>query len=139
MNNCVVDASVWVARIISTDIFHSLVAEWMDGQRSSGNGFLAPSLLLSGVAGVVSRRTQSPDLASSVVEQLQKLPELKLVEMDAKLTQQAAALAARLGLRGADAFYTAAANYLHVPLVTLDDDQALRSSYLVEVIRLSGK
>jgi predicted nucleic acid-binding protein len=139
MTNCVVDASVWVARIISTDIFHSLVVEWMDARRNSGNEFLAPSLLLSEVAGVVSRRTQSPDLAASVVEQLQKLPELKLVEMEAKLTQQAAALAARLGLRGADAFYTAAANYLHVPLVTLDDDQALRSSYLVEVIRLSGK
>ena len=63
---------------------------------------------------------------AGLVEQLQKLPELKLVEMDAKLTQQTAALAARLGLQGADAFYTAAANYLQVPLVTLDEDQALR-------------
>lgn len=139
MTAFVVDASMWVARLIPMDIFYSDVLNWMDGQKKSGCLFMVPSLLLSELAGVVSRRTKSPDLATSVVEQLQKIPELQLVEMDARLTQHAATLAARLGLRGADAFYTAAADILHIPLVTLDEDQALRSSYQVEVIRLSGR
>ena len=48
----------------------------------------------------------------------------------------AADLAASLGLRGADAVYVAAAEYLHLPLCTLDDDQARRAAYRVEVTRL---
>ncbi len=139
MTAFVVDASLWVARLIPAYIFYPDVFAWMEEQKKSGYLLLAPSLLLSEVAGVVSRRTKSADLAMRVVELLQKIPELQLVELDARLTQHAATLAARLGLRGVDAFYTAAADFLHLPLVTLDEDQALRSSYQVEVIRLSGK
>lgn len=130
---------LWVARLLPKDIFHQTITEWMDEQKEAGARFLAPALLLSEIAGVVSRRTKSPSLANRVIEQLQALPELELVEMDARLTHHAANLAARLGLRGADAFYTATADFLHVPLVTLDEEQALRSSYRVEVIRFSGK
>lgn len=138
MTPFVVDASLWVARLLPKDFFHQVVNQWMDEQKETGASFLAPALLLSEIAGVVSRRTQSPDLAMSVIEQLQLLPELQFVEMDSRLNHLAANLAAKLGLRGEDAYYTATAEYLHIPLVTLDEDQALRSSYRVEVIRLSG-
>jgi predicted nucleic acid-binding protein len=102
----VVDASLWVARLLPKDVFHQVVNQWMDVQRETGARFLAPAWLFSEIAGVVSRRTQSPDLAMSVVEQLQLLPELQFVEMDSRLTHLAANLAAKLGLRGADAYYS---------------------------------
>ncbi len=139
MTPFVVDASLWVARLIAKDIFHQDVSDWMSEKRDLGLYFVAPSLLLSEIAGVISRRTNSPDLAEDALDHLQALPELHLVEMDARLTRLAAKLAARLGLRGVDAFYTAVADYLHLPLVTLDRDQALRSAYRVEVIHLSGR
>ena len=139
MTTFVVDASLWVARLIPKDIFHQTVNRWMDEQKETGARFLAPALLLSEIAGVVSRRTKSPDLAMNVIELLQVLPELQLVEIDSRLTHQAAKLAAKLGLRSADAFYTATADFLHIPLVTLDEDQASRSTYRVEVVQLSGR
>ncbi len=49
------------------------------------------------------------------------------------LVASAAGLAAQPGLRGADAVYVATAEYLKLPLCTLDKDQARRAGYRVEI------
>jgi len=131
----VVDASVWVARLVPQDAFHESVKEWMSARLEEGDQFLAPSLLLAEIGGAISRRT-TPSLGLKAVEQVQSLPGLQLVEMEHSLLFEAAQLAAELGLRGADSTYIAVAVRLDIPLITFDADQKERASRRVEVLDL---
>ena len=124
----VVDASVWVARLVPQDVFYEPVKAWMAAQRAEGTQFLAPALLLAEVAGAVSRRCGDASLALEAIQKLEKLTGLRLVEMDNSLLHEAAKLAALLGLRGADSTYVAVASRLDLPLVTLDTDQRERAA-----------
>ncbi len=133
----VVDASVWVARLVPQDLFHEPVKAWMAAQRADNKLLISPALLLPEVAGAIARRTGDPDLAQRAVEALPRLPGLRLIEMERDLVESAAALAAQLGLRGADAIYVAAADYLHLPLCTLDAEQSRRAAYRIEIIKLT--
>jgi predicted nucleic acid-binding protein len=129
----VVDASVWVARLVPQDAFHAVVRDWLEAQRARGTLLAAPGLLLVEVAGVVARRTGDHHLAKQSIIVLQGLPELRLVEMDRPLLHYAAELAAMHGLHGADACYVAVAASLNLPLATLDDDQRRRAASLVHI------
>ena len=60
------------------------------------------------------------------------LPNLRLVPVDGHVGYEAARVASRLRLRGADALYVAVAVLLHVPLVTWDVEQRERTRSLVE-------
>jgi hypothetical protein len=42
----VVDASVWVSRLVPKDVIHQMVKAWIEKQRSEGDIFLSPALLL---------------------------------------------------------------------------------------------
>ncbi len=138
MNNyVVVDASIWVARLIDGDVFHSISRQWLDKQRDKGMSFLAPTLLLVEVAAAISRRTGSSDLAQRAIDALENLPNLRLIDMDHKVVQTAIRVGVDLGVRGADAFYIAIAQNLNLPLATLDKDQCERGSQLVETLDLS--
>ena len=133
----VVDASIWVARLVSEDIFYKPVKEWMSTRLEEDDQFLAPSLLLAEIGGAISRRT-TPSLGLKAIEQVQSLPGLQLVEMENLLLQEAAQLAARLGLRGADSTYVALAARLDLPLMTLDIDQKERAAKRIKVLEISG-
>jgi predicted nucleic acid-binding protein len=127
----VVDASVWVASLVPQDVFFPPSQKWLQVQHVQGVKLLAPVLLLTEVAGVISRQTRSPFLALKAVQTLEKLPGLTLVGMNYSLVQLATELAARLGLRGADAYYVAVAAFLGLPLATFDQDQSSRSQTVV--------
>jgi predicted nucleic acid-binding protein len=103
----------------------------------AGNGLLvSPALLLLEVAGAIARRTGDHNLAQRTLEELSHLPGLRLIEMERSLIEAAGNLAAQLGLRGADAVYVAAAEYLNLPLCTLDEEQARRAAYRIQIQRL---
>jgi len=129
----VLDASVWVSRLVSKDEFHGSVKSWMEEQREAGVQFISPALLLAEVGGAISRRTGKPRLGKKAITQLENLPGLRLVEMDNELVRQAAKLAAELGLRGADSMYVAVARQLDLPLVTFDVDQRERAGERIAV------
>ena len=133
----VVDASVWVTSLVPQEVYYATSQEWLKANHARGVEFLAPALLLTEVAGVISRKRGDPILAQKVVETLKELPGLTLLEMNYTLVQKATELAADLGLRGADAYYVAAAAFLQVPLATLDQDQRVRAEQVVraEVIQ----
>ena len=137
----VVDASVWVARLVPQDIFHRSTREWMEARRAENTLFVSPALLLPEVAGAISRRTHRSDQADQAVVTLQRLPGLRLIEMEHTLVETASRLASRLGLRGADAIYVAAADYLNLPLCTLDLEQARRAAdrVLIQTIPVPGQ
>jgi predicted nucleic acid-binding protein len=132
----VVDASIWVARLVPQDAFCAVSSRWMAVQRTKNIRLISPALLLPEVAGAVGQRTGDHDLASQAVEMLQHIPGVHLVEMDQSLVTTAAELASQLGLRGADAIYVATAVTLALPLCTLDEDQARRAARQVAVLRL---
>lgn len=133
----VVDASLWVARLVSEDAFYEPVKGWMSTRLEQEDQFLAPSFLLAEIGGAISRRT-TPALALKAIEQLQNLPGLQLVEMEHSLLQEAAQLAAELGLRGADSTYVAVAARLDIPLITLDIDQKERAAKQIKVLDIAG-
>jgi predicted nucleic acid-binding protein len=129
----VLDASVWVSRLVSQDEFHAAVKSWMEEQREAGVQFISPALLLAEVGGAISSRTGEPVLGKKAITQLENLPGLRLVEMDNELVRQAAKLAAELGLRGVDSMYVAVARRLDLPLVTFGVDQHERAGELIAV------
>ncbi len=133
----VVDASIWVARLVSEDIFHGSIKAWMSARLEEEDQFLSPSLLLAEIGGAISRRT-TPALALKAVELVQNLPGLQLVEMEDSLLREAAQLAAELGLRGADSTYAAVAARLNLPLITLDVDQRERARKRIKVLEISS-
>jgi predicted nucleic acid-binding protein len=136
-NYLVVDASVWVARLIDHDAFHDLSRQWLDAQRDQGVQFVAPTLLLVEIAAAISRCTGDSKLAQRAVEALENLSDLRLVEMDHKVVQTAIRAGSDLGVRSADAFYIAIAQQLSLPLATLDQDQSKRAARVVEIREIS--
>jgi len=134
----VLDASVWVSRLVEQDEMHPVVKSWMDEQRDAGTVFLSPAFLLAEVGGAITRRTGKPSLGKRAISALEDLPGLRLVGMDDGLMHNAARLAADLGLRGADSIYVAVAYQLDLPMVSLDIDQQQRAGTqikLKEIVR----
>ena len=132
----VVDASVWVSRLVEGDEFHIPVKGWMNSQREQDATFVSPSLLLAEVGGVISRVTDKPELGLKAIQKIENLPDVRIVDMDKALMDDASRIAAKYGLRGADSVYVAVASTLKIPLVTFDVDQRERGSKLVDVIEI---
>ena len=129
----VVDASVWIARFVPSDVFHDSVKSWINDQLEDGVEFISPSLLLAEIGGAISRRTSDPELALRTIEQLEKTPNVRIVDMDQSLVHEASRLSAKIGLRGADAVYVATAAKLKIPLVTFNVEQKNRAKKVVEI------
>ncbi len=130
----VVDASVWVSRLVPQDVHHQASRRYLEERATVGDRLIAPVLLLAEVAGAIACRTGAPELGCRALEGLLRFPGLRLVTVDRHLGQEMARLAADLQLRGADAAYLAVAIRLDLPLVTWDREQALRAASRVPVL-----
>lgn len=91
-----------------------------------------PTLLLPESAAAVRRGTEDPDLARRFAAELGRAAGLFWVELDEKLAQQAAGIAADHALRGSDAVYAAVALRFGAILVTLDRQQLERVPSVAE-------
>ena len=131
----VVDASVWVSRLVTDDMFHNASRRWLTQHAQDGGQWVAPALMPAEVVGAISRRTGKPELATRALNHLLKLPALRLVALDRRLGKAAAPLAASAGLRGADAVYAALAQHLSIPLVTWDEEIGQRVGAVLTVIQ----
>jgi predicted nucleic acid-binding protein len=133
VGDSVVDASVWVSRLLSRDSHHPESVRWFAGQDEAGTLLVGPSLVLAEVTGAIARRTGDVERARRSVALLTRLPTLRLAPVDESLAREAAELAARLRLRGADAGYVAVARKLDLPLVTWDAEQRERGGAAIVV------
>lgn len=131
----VVDASVWVSRLVPHDVHHEASRRWLEAFAADGGRLVAPVLLLPEIAGVVSRRTGASGLARQAVQQLERMRTLRLVTFDRRLGQAASQLAADLGLRGSDATYVAIADQLKIPLLTWDNEHVEKAGQRIAVRR----
>jgi predicted nucleic acid-binding protein len=129
----VMDASVWVSRLVPQDVHHLISRRWLERYVAAGGLLVAPVLLLAEVAGAISRRIGEPKLARQAVKNLLHVPGLRLIPVDQRLGREAAQLAADLRLRGTDAMYVAMARHLNIPLVTWDQEQQERAGELIVV------
>jgi predicted nucleic acid-binding protein len=127
----VIDASVWVSRLVTADVHYGETRRWLDQYVGGGSRLVAPVLLLLEVAGAVARRTGQTALAQQAVQYLESFAPLQIVILDTQLGSHAARLAADLHLRGADAACVALAHQLGIPLVTWDAEQQTRSASMV--------
>jgi predicted nucleic acid-binding protein len=130
----VVDASVWMGRLVPQDVHYASSRHWLEVYTARGGLLVAPILLLAEVAGAIARRLGSVELAERATQVLLQVPGLRLVPLDAQMGQASAQLAAEFGLRGADATYVAVAHHLGVPLVTWDRQQGERAAERVSVL-----
>jgi predicted nucleic acid-binding protein len=131
VSDVVVDASVWISRLVKDDANHQRCLAWFRAQATSGGRLLAPVLVLAEIAGGIARRTGKTTTALHAIRLVQRLPRVRLVVMSATLADLAAKMAATYQLRGADAVYVATAQRLGVSLVTLDNDQRQRGSAII--------
>ncbi len=131
MSAVVIDASVWVSRLVPSDVHHSISRVWLESRAAAGDQFVAPTLALSEIAGAIARRTGRPRSAHDAVAVIARIPALRLVPVDRRLAQLAARLAADHSLRGVDAIYVALASVLSLPLVTLDQEQLTRAASII--------
>lgn len=129
----VVDASVVVSLHHAADKFHHRCTRWLREALTHGVELHAPGLLIVEVAAAIRRLTGDETLAAESIRGLADW--LQLYPLDRQRAETAAAVAARTGVRGADAVYLALARELREPLVTLDRQQLERGEALVEVQR----
>jgi predicted nucleic acid-binding protein len=132
--DAVIDASVWVSRLVPTDVHHEATVGWFERQEDEAGLMVVPALMPPEVAGAISRRTRDAKLARRAVARLLRLPALRVVAVDRRLAERAAVLAADLQLRGADATYVALADRLRLPLVTWDREQRERAGRAVRTV-----
>ncbi len=132
-----IDASVWVAYFVRSDLHHRVTREWMARQLAEGSALVGPGLVLAEVAGAIARLAADPAEGKKALGLL-LAPQgvgigLEVVTWKAEEEEEAAALASDLLLRGADAHYVLAARLHSMPLVSWDDQQLARAGALIPV------
>ncbi len=135
MSTVVVDASVWVSRLVASDVNHNVSRTWLEKFAVEENQFVAPTLVLAEVSGSVARRAEDAKSGHDALKLVLRLPSLRLINLDRALSELAAQLAADYMLRGADSIYVAVAKQLNIPLVTLDEEQFKRASKIIQTIK----
>jgi predicted nucleic acid-binding protein len=123
----VVDASVWVSRLIPQDVNHDASRFWLERYVIEGGLLVAPALLLIEVAAAISRQTGQSTLSKEAVRYLQYVRAMRFVPLDSTVAETAVEIAADLQLRAGDATYVAVARLLSIPLVSWDREQIERS------------
>jgi predicted nucleic acid-binding protein len=117
----IIDASVWVSFIVTSEPDHAMVYNWFMIQLAPTSLIIEPQLVLPEVGGAINRRLGAIK-ANNAITMIKTLPNLQLYDLDSARSSLAADLAIKLGLRGPDSIYVALAYELNVPLITLDKE-----------------
>ena len=134
MTRCTpVDASVWVNGFDQRESGHETSRQVLELLRAQTIPIIEPILVLAEVAGAISRTRQDPARAEAFATTLGQLPNVTILPLDEVLGQQALALAAQHGLRGADAVYAAVAQQVGCTLISLDNEHLTRLAGLISV------
>lgn len=127
----VIDASVWVSRLILQENHHEASDRWTRSFLAAGGELVAPAFLLLEVAAAMSRATRQAPLAQEAVEDLKNIEGAFFVPIDTFIILEAIDIACNLHLRAGDAMYVAVAHQLDIPLVSWDKEQVERAKGLI--------
>lgn len=129
-----IDASVLVAAGAPDDPARTDAVAFLAAALAADVPIHQPTLTLVEVAAAVARRTGEADLAGDAARALLAMPGLVLHPLDLEASADAAAVAGRLLLRGADAVYAATALREAATLVTLDEELRARASTVIDAV-----
>jgi predicted nucleic acid-binding protein len=130
----VVDACVWVAAFMSRETHHSQATELVRQLGHLRLKVTLPTLALAEIVGAIARRSDSIEVAPVVRQFLLTQTWIEQSVIDAALGGEAASIAMRHRLRGADAVYVAIAVARRMPLITLDTEVLERARDAAEVL-----
>ena len=129
----VLDASVWVASLLTDEPMHAASDRWLHDWMSLGRRLTVPRLFVVEVGSAVARRRKSAPEGNLAVVRVQSEPLLEIREHDRQSWVNAAQYATHLQIRAADAVYVALAAHSGFPLVTWDQELLLRAGTTVDV------
>ncbi len=133
-----IDASVLVAAGSPGDIANDESVRFLRAALGAGLAVHQPTLTLVEIAASIARRTNDPALAREAGLRLLQMPGLVMHPLDVEAAAEAAAIAGRAMLRGADAIYAATALRHGTTLVTLDHELLTRTSGVIDSIEPAG-
>ena len=129
-----IDASVLVAAGSPDDMASQQSVRFLRAALGAGLVVHQPTLTLVEVSASIARRTNDPALARDVGLRLLQMPGLVMHPLDIEAAAEAAAIAGRAQLRGADAIYAATALRHGTTLVTLDQELLTRTAGIVDSV-----
>ncbi len=129
-----IDASVLVAAGSPGDSANDKSVRFLRAALGARLAVHQPTLTLVEIATSIARRTNDPALAREAGLRLLQMPGLVLHPLDVESAAEAAAIAGRAMLRGADAIYAATALRHGTTLVTLDQELLGRTSRIVDAV-----
>ena len=123
----VVDTNVWVAATDPTESGHSDCVAFFVAAAAEGETLGGPRLVIAECAGAASRKTRRPRDGQNLAAKVRQHAGAQFDSLDESLADDAADMAARLFLRGADATYAAVARLHQATLITLDTELRIRA------------
>jgi predicted nucleic acid-binding protein len=123
-----IDASVFVNAFNPHEEGHADSLQILATIQERADPVIVPALLIPEVASAAARASDDSAGALQYATATAALPHLMLVTLTPAMARQAAELAARHRLRGADAVYLAVARRYGTTLVSRDDEQRTRGS-----------
>jgi predicted nucleic acid-binding protein len=129
-----IDASVFVSALSSVEPRHQESRDFLKALSNHNSPVILPTLVKPEIAGAVIRRTGDSQVAREDAELAFLGGQVVFVDLDVRLADEAADIAAASGLRGADAVYAATARRFDAILVTLDGEQRAKLSSHVTVL-----
>jgi len=121
-----VDASVFVNALSPDEEGSETSAEFISQLKQGGAMFIQPTLFVLEVVASIARKQGDTELALEVLQELKKIPNLTLLDLDHSFADFASEVAANHRLRGSDAVYAAVALRFGTELITLDKEELER-------------
>ena len=121
-----IDASVFISALSPSETRSQESLRFLETLRDHPRLVILPTLVKPEIAAALNRAGGDPALALEAADLAFLAGPILLVDLDEALADEAAALAVRSGLRGADAVYAATARRFDAVLVTLDNEQRTR-------------
>ena len=127
----VVDASVFVAAAIPTDIYHIDSQRFLKRIERDNDSMYCPTIVLCECASAIARPTRDSAMAIGMTTLLLSNTNLTVVEITKQRAHDAAGIAANCFLRGADSLYVQVAQEYAASLITWDGEMLQRAPALV--------
>jgi len=125
------DANVFVRDLDTREPNHAECHMLLDRLQANELPIIVPVLVLTEVAGTISRMRRDPIASRLAADLLRETRNITFLPVDEALAQEAAELAADYALRGADAIYVAVARRHSCTLISLDREQRERAAAVV--------
>lgn len=128
-----VDASVFVNALSPDEDGSDKSANFISRLKEEGVALIQPALLIPEVVASIARKQGGKQIALEVLQELKKISNLTLVDLDDDFADFASEIAANNRLRGSDAVYAAVALRFGTELITLDKEQLERLPKVITV------